>query len=181
MRENHVTAMYLIVAVLLATALLAQDSTPPKSDLTGATSSVADPAAHSATPAVTVARAPHFVPVLISATDTHGDPVLGLTKEQITVLDANLEVQPLQLYRGADLSLHLGIVLLCSPRTFSQQQAAAIDLVNKVIRPGIDENLDDIAQIPRRRQDNRRARSPASPPHKATFIPSCKAMAPKSR
>jgi len=28
---------------------------------------------------------------------------------------------------------------LCSPRTFSQQQAAAIDLVNKVIRPGIDE------------------------------------------
>ena len=139
MRENHVTAMYLIVAVLLATALLAQDSTPPKSDLTGATSSVADPAAHSAAPAVAVARAPHFVPVLISATDTHGDPVLGLTKEQITVLDANLEVQPLQLYRGADLPLHLGIVLLCSPRTFSQQQAAAIDLVNRVIRPGIDE------------------------------------------
>jgi hypothetical protein len=44
----------------------------------------------------------------------------------------------LQLYKGTDLPLHLGIVLLCSPRTFSQQQAAAIDLVNKVIRPGID-------------------------------------------
>ena len=130
--------MYSMLVVLLTTALFAQDSTPPKSALTG-TTPVAEPAAHSATPAVPVARAPRFVPVLISATDTHGDPVLGLTKDQITILDANLEVEPLQLYRGADLPLHLGIVLLCSPRTFVQQQAAAIDLVNRVIRPGIDE------------------------------------------
>ncbi len=138
MRQNHVTALYLMLVVLLTVALFAQNSTPPKSDLTGA-APVAEPAAHSAPPAAPVARAPRFVPVLISATDTHGDPALALTKEQLTILDSNLEVQPLQLYRGADLPLHLGIVLLCSPRTFSQQQAAAIDLVNKVIRPGVDE------------------------------------------
>jgi hypothetical protein len=77
--------------------------------------------------------------VLISATDSHGSPALGLTKEQLTILDTNQDVPPLQLYKGTDLPLHLGIVLLCSPRTFSQQQAAAIDLVNKVIRPGVDE------------------------------------------
>jgi len=138
MRQNRHNAIFLIAVVLLTTALYTQEAAPQQSNLTG-TPSAAGPAAHPATPAVPVAKAPHFVPVLISATDSHGSPVLGLTKEQITILDANQDVQPLQLYKGTDLPLHLGIVLLCSPRTFSQQQAAAIDLVNKVIRPGIDE------------------------------------------
>ena len=138
MRQNRHNAIFLIAVVLLTTALYAQEAVPQQSNLTG-TPSAAGPAAHPATPAVPVAKAPHFVPVLISATDSHGSPVLGLTKDQITILDANQDVQPLQLYKGTDLPLHLGIVLLCSPRTFSQQQAAAIDLVNKVIRPGIDE------------------------------------------
>ena len=138
MRQNRHNAILLIAVVLLTTALYTQEVAPQQSNLTG-TPSAAGPAAHPATPAVPVAKAPHFVPVLISATDSHGSPVLGLTKEQITILDANQDVQPLQLYKGTDLPLHLGIVLLCSPRTFSQQQAAAIDLVNKVIRPGIDE------------------------------------------
>jgi VWFA-related protein len=137
MSQNRHNAIFLIAIALLTTALYAQDAAPQQSNLTG-TPSAADPAAHPAAPAVPVAKAPHFVPVLISATDSHGGPVLGLTKEQITILDTNQDVQPLQLYKGTDLPLHLGIVLLCSPRTFSQQQAAAIDLVNKVIRPGID-------------------------------------------
>lgn len=136
MQQNRHNAIFLIAIVLLTTALYAQEAVPQQSNLTGTPS--ADPAAHPATPAVPVAKAPHFVPVLISATDSHGSPVLGLTKEQITILDTNQDVPPLQLYKGTDLPLHLGIVLLCSPRTFSQQQAAAIDLVNKVIRPGID-------------------------------------------
>jgi len=137
MRQNRHNAIFLIAIVLLTTALYAQEAVPQQSNLTG-TPSTAAPPAHPATPAVPVAKAPHFVPVLISATDSHGSPALGLTKEQITILDTNQDVQPLQLYKGTDLPLHLGIVLLCSPRTFSQQQAAAIDLVNKVIRPGID-------------------------------------------
>jgi VWFA-related protein len=138
MQQNRHNSIFLIAVVLLTTAFYAQEATPQQSNLTG-TPSAADPAAHPAAPAVPVAKAPHFVPVLISATDSHGSPVLGLTKEQITILDMNQDVPPLQLYKGADLPLHLGIVLLCSPRTFSQQQAAVIDLVNKVIRPGIDE------------------------------------------
>lgn len=138
MRRNHRIANWLIAFVLLTTTLFAQDAASEKVNLTG-TTSVADPAAHPATPAAPVAKAPHFVPVLISATDSHGSPALGLTKEQLTILDTNQDVPPLQLYKGTDLPLHLGIVLLCSPRTFSQQQAAAMDLVNKVIRPGVDE------------------------------------------
>ena len=86
-----------------------------------------------------VARAPQPIPVLLSATDSHGAPVLSLTKDQLTILDSNREVEVLQLYKGSDLPLHLGIVLVCNGRTFSQQQAAATDLVNKSIRPGIDE------------------------------------------
>jgi hypothetical protein len=132
--------MYLTAVVLLTTAVFAQDTAPKNSNLAGATS-VVDPAAHPAPPAAPVAKGLHFVPVLISATDSHGSPVLGLTKEQLTILDMNQVVQPVQLYKGPDLPLHLGIVLLCSPRTFAQQQAAAMDLVNKVIRPGIDEGF----------------------------------------
>jgi VWFA-related protein len=76
---------------------------------------------------------------LISVTDSSGNPVLGLNKEQITVTDANQAAQPLQLYKASDIPLHLGIVLLCSSASFSQQQTAAIDLVQKAIRPGVDE------------------------------------------
>jgi VWFA-related protein len=91
------------------------------------------------TTAVARPRAPHFVPVLISATDGHGSPVLNLTKDQLTILDTNAMVPALQLFKGSDLPLHLGIVLLCAPRSFNQQKAAAIDLISKVIRPGVDE------------------------------------------
>lgn len=80
-----------------------------------------------------------FVPVLLSVTDASGNPITGLAKEQLTLTDTNHVVQPLQLYKAADIPLHLGIVLLCTPASFSQQQAAAIDLVQKAIRPGIDE------------------------------------------
>jgi len=77
--------------------------------------------------------------VLISVTDASGNPMMGLTKEQLTLTDTNQAVQPLQLYKAPDIPLHLGIVLLSSAGSFSQQQAAAIDLVQKAIRPGIDE------------------------------------------
>jgi VWFA-related protein len=90
-----------------------------------------------ATPTPPVRR--RFVPVLISVTDGSGNPITGLTKEQLTLTDTNQAVQPLQLYKAPDIPLHLGIVLLCSSASFSQQQAAAIDLVQKSIHPGIDE------------------------------------------
>jgi VWFA-related protein len=73
----------------------------------------------------------------VSATDGNGAPVIGLTKDQFSILDTSQTVQPLQVFK--DFPLHLGIVLMASPATFSQQQAAAIDLVQKTIRPDVDE------------------------------------------
>ncbi len=135
--KTLITAATSLFAVLtLATVVCGQENSVPQSNLSSP-SPTAGAAAASSTPAP--ARAPHFVPVLISATDSHGNPVLNLTKDQVTVLDANLSVSPLQIYKGTDIPLHLGIVLLCTPRTFAQQQAAAIDLITKVLRPGIDE------------------------------------------
>jgi VWFA-related protein len=82
---------------------------------------------------------PRFVPVLISVTDASGNPVAGVTKEQLTIIDTNQAVPPLKLYAGPDIPVHLGIVLVASPKTFAQQQAAAVDLVKQVIRPNKDQ------------------------------------------
>jgi VWFA-related protein len=98
--------------------------------------STADPAG--AATAATSPR-PRFVPVLISVTDASGTPVLGLTKEQLTIIDTNQAATPLKVYPGSDIPLHLGIVLVASPKTFAQQQAAAVDLVKQVIRPNKDQ------------------------------------------
>ncbi len=128
----------ILVVFFLGSTLFGQTATPSQSNLTPPATSTSPSTPATATSSA-VPRAPHFVPVLISATDHQGHPILGLTKDQVSVVDTNVEVQPLQLYKGSDLPLHLGIVLLCAPRSFSHQQAAAIDLINKVIRPGIDE------------------------------------------
>ncbi len=136
--QSKSSGALLLVILLLTTLALAQSAAPPQSNLSAPAAAV-DPGTQPAAPATVAPRAPRFVPVLFSATDTKGSPVLGLTKDQITILDSNQLAQPLQLYKGSDLPLHLGVVLLCAPRTFAQQQAAAIDLINKVIRPGVDE------------------------------------------
>jgi len=146
---RHRVATSLIVFFFLTAIVSAQQVTPRQSNLTetaapanpGANSAPSSSASDPAAPATVapVARAPQPIPVLLSATDSHGAPVLSLTKDQLTILDSSREVEVLQLYKGSDLPLHLGIVLVCNGRTFSQQQAAATDLVNKSIRPGIDE------------------------------------------
>jgi hypothetical protein len=137
MSSKNSGALFLVV-LLLTSFVLAQSPAPPQSNLSAPAAAV-NSGTHAAAPATEAPRAPRFVPVLFSAPDTKGSPVLGLTKDQITILDSNQAVQPLQLYKGSDLPLHLGVVLLSAPRTFSQQQAAAIGLINKVIRPGVDE------------------------------------------
>jgi VWFA-related protein len=78
---------------------------------------------------------------LISATDSSGNPVVGLTKDQLAIQDNHQLVPALQVYKGTDLPLHLGIVLLASHATFAQQQEAAANLVQKVLRPDIDEGF----------------------------------------
>lgn len=141
MSRRHRSAAF-VGSIFVAATLLAQDGTPPQSNMTGTpapATAAAPPSGATAAATAPVATQPRPVPVLLSATDSHGSPVLSLTKEQLTILDTNREVEALKLYKGSDLPLHLGIVLVCNARTFSQQQAAAVDLVNKVIRPGVDE------------------------------------------
>ena len=78
------------------------------------------------------------VSVLISVTDASGIPVRNLPKEDITVLDNNSVTRPLDLHAVSDAPLSLGIVLLASKTNFAKQQAAAVELVQKLIRPGKD-------------------------------------------
>jgi hypothetical protein len=78
------------------------------------------------------------VSVLISATDGKGNPLRPLTKDQVSVSDAGQAEQTLVVQDASDLPLDLGIVLLASKKKFDQEQAAAIDLVQKVMRPGKD-------------------------------------------
>ena len=148
---RHRVATGVIVLVFFTAILNAQQVTPQSNlaDTSASTShsapsaapapSPADAAAPTSTPATAAVPALRPIPVLFSATDSQGRPVLSLTKDQLSILDTLREVEPVQLYKGSDLPLHLGIVLVCNQRTFSQQQAAATDLVNKVIRPGVDE------------------------------------------
>jgi VWFA-related protein len=84
-------------------------------------------------------RAPeHTVSVLISATDAHGNPVRDLAIDQVTVMDNNQPAQTMRVVDASSLPLDLGIVLLASKEKFGQEQAAAIDLAQKVLRPGKD-------------------------------------------
>src|SRR2546425_2557094 len=133
-------ARLLSVFCFLTGVLFGQTAAPPET-VNGATAVQTDASAHPAPAAKAPPSAPRrrFVPVLISVTDGSGNPMMGLAKEQLTILDTNQAVQPLQLLKASDIPLHLGIVLLSSPASFSQQQAAAIDLVQKAIRPNVDE------------------------------------------
>jgi len=135
-----VAASLIALCLFLYGTLLGQTATPQEPTKSSSPAPVNSPA--SATPAASAAPAPsrpRFVPVLLSVTDAGGSPIAGLTKEQLTLIDSNQPVQPLQVYKGHDIPLHLGIVLVSAPATFSQQQAAAANLVQRVIRPNVDE------------------------------------------
>jgi hypothetical protein len=77
--------------------------------------------------------------VMFSATDANGNPIRPLTKDSVFLSEDSGAVQTLEVGDASDLPLHLGIVLLASTRKFDQEQAAAIELAQKVLRPGKDE------------------------------------------
>jgi len=79
------------------------------------------------------------VSVAFSATDAKGNPIRDLSKEQVFVYDNNQPVPTLDVQNASDLPLHLGIVLLASKKNFNQEQAAVIELAQKVLRPGKDQ------------------------------------------
>jgi len=76
---------------------------------------------------------------LLTATDHSGGPVENLTKDQLSISDNNQVAEIANLENVNQLPLHLAVILLASKNNFSQQQAAAIDLIHRVIRPGIDQ------------------------------------------
>jgi VWFA-related protein len=77
--------------------------------------------------------------VLVSATDSNGLPVSGLTKESVRVMDTGHADSVLSLQAAETLPIQLVVILNSSRNTFKQQQAAAIDLLQKLMRPGKDE------------------------------------------
>lgn len=104
----------------------AGSSATESSSATGATN-VQSPVAHLG-----------FVPVLISLTRPGGGPAKEIRKEQLSILDTDEVVQPLQMFNGRDIPLHLAIALVSAPASFSQQQAAATSLVQRVLRSKMD-------------------------------------------
>jgi len=83
--------------------------------------------------------APQSVNLVISATDSRGNPLPGLSKDQVSVYDGKEAIQTLGVQSASDLPLHLGFVLLASKTKFDQEKAATIELAQKIMRPGIDE------------------------------------------
>ena len=76
--------------------------------------------------------------ISITATDSHGSPVQNVSRETVTVLDGKEAARMIDVRKAADVPLDLGIVLLASKKKFDQEQAAAIDLAQKLLRPGVD-------------------------------------------
>lgn len=72
--------------------------------------------------------------VLISVTDNSGHAVRDLNKDQINVLSDNGHAAITDLRPVGDAPLSVGIVLLASKVEFAREQAAAIELIQKLIR-----------------------------------------------
>jgi hypothetical protein len=84
---------------------------------------------------------PRRVTVLLSAMDKSGSPLKDLTKDSISVVDNDQTGQILDVRNAGQLPMDLAIVLLASKGNFAQQQNAAVDLIHKAIRPGIDKAI----------------------------------------
>jgi len=78
------------------------------------------------------------VTLLVSATDRNGNPLSEFTRQQMSVADNGQAGQVIDVRPADGLPLDLAIVLLASRPDFSQQQSAAVDLVQKLLRPNID-------------------------------------------
>ena len=104
---------------------------------TGDTNSPSPPVASSASPAVATPQQ-RRVTIFMTATDRSGQPFRDLAKDQISITDSGQAGEVLQVRLADQLPLDLGIVLLASKTDFAQQQAAAIELSRKILRPGAD-------------------------------------------
>src|SRR3954470_20226005 len=76
--------------------------------------------------------------ILVGALDPSGSPVTDLNKDQLQIMDSGQAATPIMVRKADAIPLDLGIILYADPKTFSQQQAAAIDLLKKILRPDVD-------------------------------------------
>jgi len=79
--------------------------------------------------------------VLVSITDGAGNPVSGMVKDNVHVMDTGHSAPVLNFANADPLPVQLVIILYSSRNTFKNQQKAAIDLVQQIMRPGKDEAL----------------------------------------
>ena len=73
-----------------------------------------------------------------SATDSNGVPLRELTVGQVSIMDASRPAQTVSVRDASNLPLDLGIVLLASKQKFDQEQTAAIDVAQKLMKLGRD-------------------------------------------
>ena len=96
------------------------------------------PAASATTPAApaTTLPAEQKLMLMFSATDSSGNPVANLGKNQISIMDNGHLATVSELHAMPDLPIDMGIILL-GRMDFGQQQTSAIELA-KTLRPGKD-------------------------------------------
>jgi VWFA-related protein len=136
----------IFVLVVCSFSAFAQLSSTPTSEPTPAPAARpaidASPATGSqafTAPGAAVAPQMRRVSILVSVTDRSGNPVRDLGKDQLSVMDNGQPGAILEVQSASDLPLDLAIVLLASKSNFAQQQAAAIDLAHRVLRPNVDQ------------------------------------------
>jgi VWFA-related protein len=78
------------------------------------------------------------VSFICSATDANGVPLRELTIGQVSITDGTRPAQMVSVQDASNLPIDLGIVLLASKPKFDQEQAAAVELAQKLMRPGKD-------------------------------------------
>ncbi len=111
------------LVALLAVAACASAQNPP------GTPTLQPPEARSKAPVVSV---------LFSATDANGVALREVKKDQVTVFENEHAGEVLDVRTASDLPLDLAIVLLSSKQFYEQEKAAAIQLAQRLLRPGID-------------------------------------------
>jgi len=111
-------------------------------EVAGTSTTPAQPSvpAVAAPPAVATGKSPVQIRkgILIGALDPSGSSVADLNKDQLQIMDSGQAATPVMVRKADQLPLDLGIVLYAGTGNFSQQQAAALDLVKKIIRPEMD-------------------------------------------
>jgi hypothetical protein len=78
------------------------------------------------------------VMILVTATDHSVAPKAQLTAKDLSVTDNEQPAEVLSVRSASQFPLRIAFVLLAGKTSFGQQQAAAIELAHKILRPNVD-------------------------------------------